>query len=90
VFRLVLNSFGPRDGDRTLLQETETPMPPVKVDPAKVREFKDAASFYAWLAKHHDQADEVWIKIHKVDSGLKSITCHLAVIDLTTSSRHVG
>jgi uncharacterized protein YdeI (YjbR/CyaY-like superfamily) len=49
-------------------------MPSVKIDPAKVREFKDAAGFYAWLAKHHNKADEVWIKIHKVDSGLKSIT----------------
>ncbi|MGB9367676.1 MAG: YdeI/OmpD-associated family protein [Xanthobacteraceae bacterium] len=49
-------------------------MAPVKVDPAKIREFKDAASFYAWLGKHHDKADEVWIKIHKVNSGLKSIT----------------
>jgi uncharacterized protein YdeI (YjbR/CyaY-like superfamily) len=49
-------------------------MAPVKIDPAKVRAFKDAASFYKWLAKHHDNDDEVWIKIHKVDSGLKSIT----------------
>ena len=48
-------------------------MAPVKVDPKKVRAFKDAASFYKWLAKHHDKEDEVWIKIHKVDSGLKSI-----------------
>jgi len=54
-------------------------MPPVKIDPAKVRTFKDAASFYKWLAKHHDKADEVWIKIHKVDSGLKSITPKEAV-----------
>jgi uncharacterized protein YdeI (YjbR/CyaY-like superfamily) len=49
-------------------------MAPVKVDPEKVRPFKDAASFYKWLAKHHDQESEVWIKIHKVDSGLSSIT----------------
>ena len=48
-------------------------MAPVKVDPKKVRAFKDAASFYQWLAKHHDKEDEVWIKIHKVGSGLKSI-----------------
>jgi uncharacterized protein YdeI (YjbR/CyaY-like superfamily) len=40
----------------------------------KVCEFKDATSFYKWLAKHHDKDDEVWIKIHKVNSGLKSIT----------------
>ena len=49
-------------------------MAPVKVDPEKVRTFKDAASFYKWLARHHDKEDEVWIKIHKVDSGLRSIT----------------
>ena len=48
-------------------------MASVKVDPKKVRAFKDAASFYKWLAKHHDREDEVWIKIHKVGSGLKSI-----------------
>lgn len=42
--------------------------------PGKVRTFKDGDSFYAWLAKNHDQDDEVWIKIHKVSSGLKSIT----------------
>ena len=49
-------------------------MAPVRVDPDKVREFKDAASFYQWLARHHDKENEVWIKIHKVGSGLKSIT----------------
>ncbi len=49
-------------------------MAPVKVDPDKVREFKDAESFYKWLGKHHGKEDELWIKIHKVDSGLKSIT----------------
>jgi uncharacterized protein YdeI (YjbR/CyaY-like superfamily) len=49
-------------------------MPPVNVDPAKVREFPDSGSFYHWLSRHHDAEDEVWIKIHKVGSGLKSIT----------------
>ena len=43
------------------------------------REFKTAASFYKWLARNHDKADEVWIKIHKVGSGLKSITAKEAV-----------
>ena len=37
-------------------------------------EFKTAESFYKWLGKNRDEADEVWIKIHKVGSGLKSIT----------------
>lgn len=54
-------------------------MAPVKIDPAKVCEFKDAASFYKWLGKHHDKEDEVWIKIHKVDSGLKSIASKEAI-----------
>jgi uncharacterized protein YdeI (YjbR/CyaY-like superfamily) len=49
-------------------------MAPVTVDPKKVREFETADAFYKWLGKHHDKEDEVWIKIHKLGSGLKSIT----------------
>lgn len=49
-------------------------MAAIKVDPKKVHPFKDADAFYKWLSKHHDTDDEVWIKIHKADSGLKSIT----------------
>src|SRR4051794_35214207 len=49
-------------------------MPPMKVDPRKVREFEDSESFYQWLGAHHDKEDEVWIKIHKFNSGLRSIT----------------
>lgn len=49
-------------------------MASVHVDPAKVFEFEDADSFHRWLGAHHASADEVWIKIHKVGSGLKSIT----------------
>ena len=49
-------------------------MPPVKVDPDKVRLFEDAQSFYAWLGKHHDKESELWIRIFKIKSGMKSIT----------------
>lgn len=49
-------------------------MASVNVDPRKVRAFKTADAFYKWLANNHDKQDELWIKIHKVDSGLKSIT----------------
>ena len=49
-------------------------MPPVKVDPDKVREFRNAKSFYIWLGRYHDRETEVWIKIHKVSSSLPSIT----------------
>lgn len=49
-------------------------MASVTVDPANVREFADAAAFYAWLGENHDRADEVWIRIFKVASGIPSIT----------------
>lgn len=52
---------------------------PIAVDPAKVREFAGPEAFHAWLDGHHDQADEVWIKIHKVGSGLRSITPKQAI-----------
>jgi len=49
-------------------------MAPVVVNPDHVREFEDAEAFYRWLGQNHDRAPEVWIKIHKKGSGLKSIT----------------
>ncbi len=49
-------------------------MAPAQINPDSVRAVKDAESFYKWLGKHHDKEAEIWIKIHKVDSGLKSIT----------------
>jgi len=54
-------------------------MPPIKVDPTKVHAFADAGQFEAWLGTHHDKEDEVWIKIHKVGSGLQSITAKEAI-----------
>ena len=44
------------------------------VDPSRVREFRDFRSFYDWLSRNHASEPEVWIKIHKVGSGLPSIT----------------
>ncbi len=54
-------------------------VPPIEVDPSKVREFVDADAFYDWLRDNHATADEVWIKIHKLASGLPSITPKEAV-----------
>ena len=54
-------------------------MAPFPVDPAKIREFADADAFYRWLAENHDRQDELWIKIHKVGSGLPSITAKEAI-----------
>jgi len=49
-------------------------MPPVVVDTSKVHEFENADAFNRWLGKHHARETEVWIKIHKVGTGLDSIT----------------
>jgi uncharacterized protein YdeI (YjbR/CyaY-like superfamily) len=46
----------------------------IQVDPEKIREFEDRETFYLWLGHHHASESEVWIKIHKVGSGLRSIT----------------
>jgi len=54
-------------------------MAPAKINPDKIRAFKDAESFHKWLGKHHLKEDEIWIKIHKVDSGFKSITPKQAI-----------
>jgi uncharacterized protein YdeI (YjbR/CyaY-like superfamily) len=54
-------------------------MAPVTVNPDKIRTFEDAESFYRWLGQHHDKEVEVWIKIHKLSSGLKSITPQEAI-----------
>jgi uncharacterized protein YdeI (YjbR/CyaY-like superfamily) len=49
-------------------------MAPIIVDPDKVRAFKDAAALDKWYRKNHASADELWIKIAKKDSGIKSVT----------------
>lgn len=49
-------------------------MAPVIPDPAKIRSFRTAAAFETWLAKHHARETEIWLKVHKKDSGLTSVT----------------
>jgi uncharacterized protein YdeI (YjbR/CyaY-like superfamily) len=49
-------------------------MAPIIVDPASVQEFKNAAALERWYKKHHASAKEMWIKIHKVGSGLPTVT----------------
>ena len=54
-------------------------MAPVEVDPAHIREFPDPESFHRWLSENHDTVPEVWIKVHKRASGLKSINPEEAI-----------
>ncbi|HVJ91172.1 MAG TPA: YdeI/OmpD-associated family protein [Labilithrix sp.] len=49
-------------------------MASVHVDPNKVFEFEGDQRFYEWLRKHWDREQEVWIRIYKVKSGVRSIT----------------
>jgi len=51
----------------------------VKINPDTIRTFKDPESFYRWLGQRHDKETEIWIKIYKVDSGIKSITPKQAI-----------
>lgn len=54
-------------------------MAPVIPDPKKTRSFRDAGAFEAWLSKHHDRETELWLKIHKKNSGLPSVNYAQAV-----------
>jgi uncharacterized protein YdeI (YjbR/CyaY-like superfamily) len=49
-------------------------MAPVVPDPRRIKSFASQAAFEKWLAAHHDSEPEIWIKIHKRNSGLKSVT----------------
>lgn len=49
-------------------------MAPIIPDPAKIEGFRTEAAFEAWLRAHHDRETEIWLKIHKKDSGLPSVT----------------
>ena len=49
-------------------------MAPIVPDPKKIKSFRTATAFETWLARNHDRETELWLKIHKKDSGLPSIT----------------
>ena len=48
-------------------------MAPFVVNPDAVHEFKTVRALDAWYRKNHATAPEMWIKIHKKDSGLPSV-----------------
>ena len=49
-------------------------MAPIVPDPKKIRSFRTEAAFEAWLARNHAREAEIWLKIHKKDSGLPTVT----------------
>lgn len=56
-------------------------MPPVVVNPKRIKPFPTAAAFERWLAANHHKAEELWIRIYKKGSGIASIN-HLEAIDI--------
>jgi uncharacterized protein YdeI (YjbR/CyaY-like superfamily) len=46
----------------------------VTVDPRRIKEFATEKAFESWLAKHHDKELELWIRIYKKGSGVRSVT----------------
>jgi uncharacterized protein YdeI (YjbR/CyaY-like superfamily) len=49
-------------------------MAPIQPDPKRIKSFRTAAAFSTWLSTNHDRRPEIWLKIHKKDSGLPSVT----------------
>jgi uncharacterized protein YdeI (YjbR/CyaY-like superfamily) len=49
-------------------------MAAVVPDPKRIRSFASAKALETWLRANHDKQPELWLKIHKKDSGLKSVT----------------
>jgi uncharacterized protein YdeI (YjbR/CyaY-like superfamily) len=49
-------------------------MAAVTPNPDHIRDFASEAEFEAWLAAHHGTASELWLKIHKKESGLPTVT----------------
>ncbi len=43
-------------------------------NPERIKSFRSEAAFERWLAANHDKANELWLKIHKKDSGLATVT----------------
>jgi uncharacterized protein YdeI (YjbR/CyaY-like superfamily) len=54
-------------------------MAPIVPNPKAIKSFRTEAAFEKWLAANHDRASEIWLKVHKKDSGLSSITCAQAL-----------
>jgi uncharacterized protein YdeI (YjbR/CyaY-like superfamily) len=54
-------------------------MAPVIPDPRKIKSFRSQAAFEAWMTANHAREDELWLKIHKKESGLPTVTAAQAL-----------
>jgi uncharacterized protein YdeI (YjbR/CyaY-like superfamily) len=46
----------------------------VIVDPKSIKSFRTAAELEGWLSKHHDRANELWLRVYKKDSGRPTVS----------------
>jgi uncharacterized protein YdeI (YjbR/CyaY-like superfamily) len=56
-------------------------MAPIIPDPKKIKSFRTEAAFETWLAANHARETELWLKVHKKDSGLPTVT-HAQALDV--------
>ena len=54
-------------------------MAPVVPDKKKIKSFRTEAAFARWLATHHDREAELWLRIFKKDSGVRTVTAAQAL-----------
>lgn len=50
-------------------------MAAVVPDARRIRSFASVKTLETWMRANHAKAPELWIKVHKKESGLKSVTC---------------
>jgi uncharacterized protein YdeI (YjbR/CyaY-like superfamily) len=50
-------------------------------DKKKIKSFATQAAFATWLSANHDRETELWLKIHKKDSGKPTVT-HAQALDV--------
>jgi len=49
-------------------------MAPVIPDPRNIKSFSSVAAFERWMKSNHARETEIWLKVHKKDSGLPTVT----------------
>ncbi|HMJ55367.1 MAG TPA: YdeI/OmpD-associated family protein [Polyangiaceae bacterium] len=55
-------------------------MAPIIPNPKKIKSFRTEAAFETWLRANHARETEIWLKIHKKDSGRATVT-HAQALD---------
>jgi uncharacterized protein YdeI (YjbR/CyaY-like superfamily) len=49
-------------------------MASITPDPKSIKSFRTEADFETWMRRHHERETEIWLRVYKKDSGVRSIT----------------